>query len=547
MNHEIIGNELDEKSKLLIEKVEEMEKEINEKDKELDSKNKEIENLKNELEFLKGIISNKNKKIFGASSEQVDANQLCFFNEAEKHSDSKVEEPTVEEITYKRAKKSTNSGKKDNLANLERVIVEHKLEGKDLICSECGNELVEIGVKSKKEVLKFIPAKLIVEEHVVYSYACKSCEKENMDSKIISAGMPKSVFYNSMASKELIAHTIILKYHHAMPLYRQQSYFDMMGATLSRQTLCNWTMSAANVLDPIYNHMKKELLRRNYIHADETTLKVINDNGKNSKSKKYMWLYMSETNAKPIILYDYQNTRSSSCPKAFLGEYSGYLQTDGYSGYNSVSEATRIYCLAHIRRKFYEIIENLDEEALKKSRSVIGFNYCEQIYKLEKELREAYASNEDYYDIRFNIRKEKLAPIIDNFIEYVETEIKDALPRSPLGKALDYAKKHLPGLKNVLLDGFLEVDNNAAERAIKPFVIGRKNFLFANTAKGATASAKLYSIIETAKANKLVVEKYLIYLFDNLMDLDTNNSEALEDLMPWGNNLPDNLKTKIKK
>lgn len=162
MNHEIISNELDERSQVLIEKVEEMEKEI-------DSKNKEIENLKNELEFLRGIISNKNKKIFGASSEKVDADQLCFFNEAEKHSDSKVEEPTVEEITYKRAKKSNNIGKKDNLANLERKIIEHKLEGDDLICDKCGSKLVEIGVKSRKEILKYIPAKLIVEEHVVYS------------------------------------------------------------------------------------------------------------------------------------------------------------------------------------------------------------------------------------------------------------------------------------------------------------------------------------------------------------------------------------------
>ncbi|MEL5865243.1 IS66 family transposase, partial [Clostridium cochlearium] len=147
---------------------------------------------------------------------------------------------------------------------------------------------------------------------------------------------------------------------------------------------------------------------------------------------------------------------------------------------NSVSGATRVYCLAHIRRYFHNIIVDLDEEALKNSRAIIGFNYCEQIYKLEKELRETHSSDENYYNIRFKIRADKLAPIIDNFIDYIEREIKDALPRSPLGKALDYAKKHLPGLKNVLLDGSLEVDNNAAERAIKPFVIGRKNFLFAN-------------------------------------------------------------------
>lgn len=358
-----------------------------------------------------------------------------------KHSDSKTEEPTLEEITYKRAKRNNSTGKKDNLANLERVVVEHKLEGEDLKCKECGEELIEIGVKSRKEIIKYVPAKLIVEEHITYSYACKACEKETGESNIVSAQAPKTIFYNSMASHELVAHTLTLKYQHAVPLYRQETYFDMMGATLSRQTLSNWTMAAAKALEPIYNHMKKELLSSNYIHADETTLTVINDNGTESKSKKYMWLYMSNTNSKPIILYDYQNTRSSSCPKNFLGDFRGYLQTDGYSGYNSVSNATRVYCLAHIRRHFYNIIENMDEEALKDSRAIIGFNFCEQIYKLEKELRESYSSDENYYEIRYKIRAEKLAPLLDEFIDYVEREIPNALPRSPLGKALDYAKK----------------------------------------------------------------------------------------------------------
>lgn len=547
MNHQIINNELSEDTKLLISKVELMEEEINNKEKELSNKDKEIQELKNEIALLKGVISKSNRKIFGASTEQADANQLSLFNEAEKHSDSKSEEPTFEEITYKRAKKHNVIGKKDNLANLETVVIEHKLEGEDLKCETCGDELTEIGIKSKKVIIKYIPAKLIAEEHIMYSYACKACEKETGESNIVSTSAPKSVFYNSMASNELVAHTVALKYQHAMPLYRQESYFDMMGATLSRQTLCNWSMAAAKALEPLYNHMKEDLLKRDYIHADETTLKVINDNGKDSKSKKYMWLYMSETNDKPVILYDYQSTRSSSCPKNFLDNFTGYLQTDGYSGYNSVSGATRIYCLAHIRRKFYEVISNLDQETLKKSRAIIGFNYCEKIYKLEKELREFYSKDRNYHDIRFEIRKDKLAPIIDEFIDYIDVELQNALPKSPLGKALDYAKKHVPSLKKVLLDGCLEIDNNAAERKIKPFVIGRKNFLFANTSKGATCSAQIYSIIETAKSNNLIIEKYLVYLFENLVGLDPNDSEDLENLMPWSSNLPNTLKIKEKK
>lgn len=554
MNHEIINNELSEDTKLLISKVESIEEElskkeqeINDKKEELSKKDKEIQELKNEIALLKGVISTSNRKVFGASSEQADANQLSLFNEAEKHSDSNVEESISEEITYSRTKKTNIIAKKDNLANLETIIVEHKLEGEDLKCEDCGEELTEIGVKSEKVIIKYVPAKLIAEKHIMYSYACKSCEKETGESNIISTTAPKSVFYNSMASNELVAHTVALKYQHAMPLYRQQSYFDMMGATLSRQTLCNWSMVAAKTLEPLYNHMKEDLLKRDYIHADETTLKVINDNGKDSKSKKYMWLYMSETNDKPVILYDYQNTRSSSCPKNFLGNFTGWLQTDGYSGYNSVSGATRIYCLAHIRRKFYDIISTLDQEALKKSRAIIGFNYCEKIYKLEKKLRESYSKDENYHNIRFEVRKDKLSSIIDEFIDYIDLEIQNALPKSPLGKALDYAKKHVPSLKNVLLDGSLEIDNNAAERKIKPFVIGRKNFLFANTSKGATCSAQIYSIIETAKSNKLIIEKYLVYLFENLVGLDSTDSESLENLMPWSSTLPATLKIKEKK
>ena len=554
MSHEIINNELSEETKLLISKVELIEEElvkkqeeINNNKEELSKKDKEIQELKNEISLLKGLISKNNRKVFGASSEQVDSEQLSFFNEAEKHSDSKIEEIETEEITYKRSKKTNVSGKKDNLANLETVIIEHKLEGEDLNCNNCGEELTEIGVKSEKVVIKYVPAKLVAEKHIMYSYACKTCEKESEKSNIISTTAPKTIFYNSMASNELVAHTVALKYQHAMPLYRQQAYFDMMGVTLSRQTLCNWSMAAAKALEPLYNYMKKELLNRDYIHADETTLKVINDNGKDSKSKKYMWLYMSGTNENPIILYDYQNTRSSSCPKNFLGDFKGYLQTDGYSGYNSVSGATRIYCLAHIRRKFYDVIATLDKEALKKSKAIIGFNYCEKIYKLEKELRESYSKDENYYDIRFEARKEKLSPIIDEFIEYIEAEIKNALPKSPLGKALDYARKHVPSLKNILINGMLEIDNNAAERKIKPFVIGRKNFLFANTSKGAICSAQIYSIIETAKSNNLIIEKYLVYLFENLVELDTTDSESLENLMPWSSTLPNTLKIKEKK
>lgn len=531
-----LENQLDENTKLLISKME----------KELEFKDKEINDLKNELAYLKGQILNKNRKIFGQSSEQVDSNQISIFDEAEKNSDTKAVEPTIEEIVYKRTQPSKNIGKKDNLANLEKVVIEHKIKESEEICNECNSPLVVIGSKSK-EILKYIPAKLYIEEHVTYSYACKPCEAENGDANIITTKAPNTILHKSMASNELVAHVINMKYQHAMPLYRQETYYKMLGANLSRQTLSNWIIGTATAVEPIYDIMKEELLKTHYIQADETTLQVIDDNGKDSKSKKYMWLYKTGVSKDPIILYDYQKTRASSCPKEFLKGFSGYLQTDGYSGYNKVENIKRLYCLAHIRRKFHEIIVNLDAEALKKSRAIIGFNYCEKLYKIEKDLREAYSKDDDYYEKRYKIRLQKSAPILNEFKEYVERELRDALPKSPLGRALEYTKKLLPDMKTLLEDGSLEIDNNGSERAIKPFVIGRKNWLFSNTAKGARASASIYSIIETAKVNGLIVEKYLVYLLDVLSNSENKNKELLLDIMPWSKKLPKELKIQIQK
>lgn len=532
---------LDKNSKEIID----MKKEIKSKDQEIKSKDQEIQNLKNELEFLKSQILNKNRKIFGKSSEQADVNQMSFFNEAEKCSDPKVAEPKIEEIQYKR-KKASNKGKKDNLADLERVVIEHKLKDEEAICEKCGDKLSIIGSKSK-EVLKYKPAELYVEEHITYVYACKTCDAKADKANIISADTPKTLLHKSMASNELLAHVITMKYQQALPLYRMESYFETLNVNLSRQTLSNWIINAAIELEDVYNYMKYELLRKDYIHADETPVKVIDSKGAETKSKHYMWVYVSEDLDSVIIFYDYQKTRSSSCPVKFLQNFSGYLQTDGYSGYNKVQNSKRIYCLAHIRRKFFEIIENLNDKALKKSRAIIGFNYCEQIYNIEKDIREQYNYSDNYYDDRHKIRLEKITPIFKDFQEYINTEIINALPESALGKALKYAQNSLPYVKTYLTNGMLEVDNNVAERAVKPFVIGRKNWLFSNTPKGARSSAIIYSIVETAKANGLVVERYLLYLFDRLSELENRNSEDLKKFMPWSPDLPDNLYSTLKK
>ena len=410
--------ELDDKTKLIISKME----------TEIKAKNDEINELKKQLEFLKDQILNKNRKIFDKSSEQANENQISFFNEAEKDSDSKIPEPQIEEITYKRKKSSNNRGKKDNLACLNRVVIEHKLNDSEAVCDKCGNQLSIIGSKSK-EILKYRPAELYIEEHITYAYACKSCDAEADKSNIISADAPKTLLHKSMASNELLAHVVTMKYLHALPLCRMETYFDMLDVKLSRQTLSNWIINCASELEVVYECMKEEFLKRNYVHADETAVKVIDSKGTEIKSKHYMWVYVSPDLENSIIMYDYNKTRSSSCRVQFLKGFSGYLQTDGYSGYNRVENTKRLYCLAHIRRKFFEIIENLTPEALKKSRAIIGFNYCEQLYAIERIIREQYSSSDDYYDDRHRIRLEKSAPILKEFQQYVNIEIENALPK----------------------------------------------------------------------------------------------------------------------
>jgi transposase len=528
-----IEEQIDEKTKSIIWEME----------KEIESKDKEIRELKNELSFLKNQVLNKNKKIFGKSSEQLDNDQISLFDEAEKYSDTKVAEPTIEEITYTRKKATSYVGKKDNLANLERVIIEHRLDKAN--CDECNGQLVVIGTKSK-EVLKYKPAELYIEEHITYSYACKACEEKDGKANIISTKAPNTLLYKSMASNDLLSHIINLKYQYALPLYRQETYFDMLGVSLSRQTLSNWIIGAAAELQPVYDIMKEQLLESHYVQADETTVVVVDSRGEDSKAKKYMWLYKTGEYKDPIILYDYQKTRASTCPKEFLKGFSGILQSDGYQGYNQVENVKRIYCLAHIRRKYFDIVSKLKDEALKNSRAVIGFNFCEQLYKIEKDLREKYAGDDDYYRKRYEIRLEESAPIIEEFIKYIDIELKNALPRSPLGEALEYSRKLLPSFRTFLTDGSLEIDNNGAERSIKPFVIGRKNWLMCNTPKGARASATIYSVVETAKANGLVVEKYLVHLMDVLSNLEIKDKDTLIKYMPWSKELPETVKLQNK-
>ena len=287
--------------------------------------------------------------------------------------------------------------------------------------------------------------------------------------------------------------------------------------------------------------MHEYLLKEDILHADETTVQVLQEPGKKATSKSFMWLYRTgKYTSNPIVLFDYQPSRSGSHAEAFLEGFKGYLHTDGYSGYNHLN-VTRIGCWAHARRKFKECLDALGKGKQYKSLRTLaneGFKYCQDLYRIESKIRDL--SIED----RLTYRQEYSLPIVEGFSAWLDKHKDRVLPKSMLGKAIEYSINQLNYLKNYLLDGRLEIDNNRAERSIKPFVMGRKGWLFSNTPRGAESSAIIYSLIETIKENNLKPYEYIKYLLDTLPQMDINNSEVVDQLLPWSESIPEYCRLK---
>lgn len=479
------------------------------------------------------------EKHFGTSSEKTTSEQLSIFNEAEKESQSGQEEPKLEEITYKRRK--GKGLKKQSFEDLPVEIVEYRLEQNEKICPACDYSLHEMSKEIRRE-LKIIPAQVKIVEHVRYVYACRQCEKENISTPVIAAKMPNPVLKGSFVSPSLMAYIMHRKYCEAVPLYRQEQQFMNFGIDLSRQNLANWVMHGANHwLKLLYDRMHTYLLKEAVIHADETTMQVLAEKGKSPTSKSYMWLYGSGHYGHQIFLYDYQPSRAKKHPKAFLKGFSGYLQTDGYPGYNAVEDVTLVGCFAHARRGFTDALKALPKDStVSRTTAGEGVEFCNKLFSIEKALKDESPK------IRYEQRLEKSSPVLEAFLSWLNIKNQQTLPKSSLGKAIKYCLNQWPKLKTFILDGRLEISNNRAERAIKPFVIGRKNFLFSKSPKGATASAIVYSVIETAKANGLNSFYYLKYLFEKLPNIDSDNINQLDSLLPWSDSIPDECKVPNK-
>ncbi len=501
-------------------------------------KEQKIEELEAKVKFYEEQFKLSQSKKFGSSSDTISNGQISLFNEVEKESLKECEEPDIEEITYKRKKSTTKSRKSYN--DLETEEIYYELSDEEKTCPKCQNELHEMKVIIRKE-LKVIPATVKVVHHKRQVYACRHCDTNGTEGSIINAKMPKPVLPGSMLSPSLLATIVDMKYNKMMPLYRQEQSFVDFGIDISRQNMASWVIKGSELwLEPLFLRMQTYLIKEDIVHADETVLKCLDE--KDNKNN-YMWLYATgERSQHRIYLYDYQKSRSQKHPITFLNGFSGYLQTDGYAGYNKVPHVKQLGCLAHARRYFTDALKALPNDAeIAMTKTKEGIQFFSRIYKFESEFKGLSA------DERFKQRSEKVKPIMASLHVWLKSESQRTLPKSKLGEAIKYSLKQWDKLTAFLEDGRLSCDNNLAERAIKPFVLGRKNFLFAKSPKGATASGIAFSIIETAKVNGLKPYYYLNYVFEMLPNIDLNDIDALDACLPWSSTLPDEIRRKTDK
>jgi len=503
---------------------------------ELTAAKSQVAELSQQVQYLLERMRLAGKKQFGASSEQskYDApEQLSLFNEAEFFADESSVEPELVEIEIHYRKKRSET--KDSLPeDLPVETTEHYLPENEQSCPKCG-ELLHIIGKTVQRRLKLIPAQAVIVEDIYYTYSCRNCEKNGIDVPVIRPKLPNNVIKGSFATPEAVAQIMTQKFVMGSPLYRQEQELKRNGIMLSRQTMSNWLLKAAvDWLEPVYKCLYALLLLETVLHADETTLQVLHEDGKKAQAKSYMWLYRtSGCCERPIVLYDYQPDRKASRPKEFLDGFSGYLHADGYAGYHSLPEnITVIGCWAHARRKFDEALKSIPEKEREGSAALTGKRYCDKLFAIEKELEKLSTES------RLEERQKQARPVLDEFSSWLKAQ--RAAPKSGLGKAVYYTIEQWQYLERYLEDGRLEISNNRAERSIKPFVIDRKNFLFVNTPRGATGSAVMFSIIETAKENGLNPYKYLTYIFRVAPNMDLDNHQQLESLLPW--NVPNECK-----
>lgn len=420
-------------------------------------------------------------------------------------------------------------GRKALPEHLPRVEVMHDIPEDEKVCA-CGCMLSRIG-EEVSEQLDIIPAKIQVIRHIRPKYACRNCEGvEDESGKTVKiAPVHAQIIPKSIISAGFLASILTGKFVDHTPFYRQEKQLLRLGVEISRTSMCNWAMQAAAACMPLLELLHRQGIAGFLLNIDETSLQVLNEPGRSPTSKSYMWLFRGGDPEKPVLIYEYSTSRGGDVARKFLGDFKGFVQTDGYSGYDFldiVEGITHLGCWAHARRKFTDVTKAMGKDHAPGAADT-ALKYIGKLYRLEREAKQKKLSTEEVY----RMRQEEAQPILEDFKKWLAQQAGLTPPKGLLGKAIGYALRQWDRLIGYIHDGRLTMDNNLAENAIRPFVIGRKNWLFSGTPEGAAASALLYSLIETAKANGLEPYSYLRYIF-NALPLATS-PEDYQALLPW--------------
>jgi transposase/uncharacterized coiled-coil protein SlyX len=494
-----------------------------------------IEEKSNHEKVLQEQIDYLTKKLFGSSSEKRSSDipgQQNLFDEDETEQDTSLlmEETVIREHTRK--KKATHE---DTFKGLKVKKVVIPLPEADQICPVCGTQMELIGEEYVRRELEFIPATCRVIEYYSQNYGCPNCKQGLGDTErpvIVKSQVPPSLVGKGPASPSTAAWTMYQKYANGMPLYRQEKDWKQYGAEISRTTLANWIIYCSqNYLQPMYDYFHRELLKRSFAMADETRVQVLNEPERRAETQSFMWLFRSGEDGLPtIILYGYSPTRSGDNAAEFLNGYQGYLETDGYQGYNKVPGIKRCSCWAHIRRYFVDAVPKGKQHDYTQP-SVQGVQYCNQLFAIEDSINKKYPGN---YEKRKQLRLEKEKPILEAFWAWLDAQ--RPVRNSRMDKAVTYVQNRRSTAETYLEDGRCSFTNNLSENSIRPFTVGRKNWLFSSSVDGANASAVVYTMVEMAKAHDLNIYGYLKFLLEHRPNKEMTD-EQLADLAPWSEKL----------
>lgn len=507
---------------------------------ELQKKDQTIERLNIQVENMLQALLHARKKLFGTSSEVTNpilGQQNLFETTQDLAKELLVEQKKISIGTYTRTPRQP--GVRAEMLDLLPKEIEEYIVSPEENCSVCGSELKVVGKKLIRTEVEFIPAKLKVKQIIQQVVKCTKCgtkESENLKDHFQKAAIPATVLPHSIATPSLVAWVMYQKFAMGIPLNRQESDFHRMGLILPRSNMAHWMIRCSDEwLLPVYNRIHEALLKCDIIHMDETRIQVNKEEGKKASSQSWMWVMQSGMHeAIKATFFHYSCTRGASVPQKLLETFNGYLTTDAYVGYEKVDGIKRSLCWAHCRRYFVESIP-LDSKGkeIPGSKGTEGREFINLLFKLEDEMKNL--SNED----RKEKRGEASRAILDAFWSWVEATSQIPTTNDKLTKALGYVQNQRRYLETFLEDGRLAISNNLCESHIRPFATARRAWLFADTPKGATANAILYTLVETARANKLDVYEYLHYLLAVMPNTDfKNHPELMDAYLPWAQELP---------